>query len=150
MKLEIRNNKDFWAGMMFFVIGAGAIFVARNYPFGTTMQMGPGYFPLAISGILIAISLFIMVRGLLRNEKIQGTWSIRPITMLPLSMIIFGVMMELMGFVFALIVLVFMSALSGSDFRFKEILFLAIGLTVLSVAMFVWGLGLPYPLVRQF
>ena len=28
MKLELRNNKDFWAGMMFFGTGAGAMIVA--------------------------------------------------------------------------------------------------------------------------
>lgn len=30
MKLELRNNKDFWAGSMFFGTGVGAMIVARH------------------------------------------------------------------------------------------------------------------------
>jgi ABC-type xylose transport system permease subunit len=38
MKLELHNNRDFWAGLMFFAIGITAIFIAREYPFGSTLQ----------------------------------------------------------------------------------------------------------------
>ena len=55
MKLEIRNNKDFWAGMMFIGIGAAAMFIARDYPFGSALRMGPGYFPSVLGGILILL-----------------------------------------------------------------------------------------------
>ncbi len=43
MKLTLRNNKDFWAGLTFAGAGAAAMFIARTYPFGTTLRMGPGY-----------------------------------------------------------------------------------------------------------
>ena len=72
MKSELRNNKDFWAGMMFFGTGVGAMIVARHYPFGTTLNMGPGYFPMVLGGILIVFGAFITLRGLRRNEKMQG------------------------------------------------------------------------------
>jgi len=45
MKLALANNKDVWAGLLLIAIGAGAIFVARNYPFGTALRMGPGCRP---------------------------------------------------------------------------------------------------------
>ncbi|MEW6333372.1 MAG: tripartite tricarboxylate transporter TctB family protein [Thermodesulfobacteriota bacterium] len=149
MKLELRGNKDFWAGMMFFLIGTVAILVARHYPFGSTLRMGPGYFPVVLSGILIAFGLYIMFRGLRKNEKFQGNWSIRALIVLPLSIVIFGIVMELGGFVPALIALIFVSAASGRDFKFIEILLLALILTVSSVAIFIWGLGLPYPLFQE-
>ena len=41
MKLALRNNKDFWAGLMFFGTGVGAMVVARQYPSGTALNMGP-------------------------------------------------------------------------------------------------------------
>ncbi len=148
MSLSIRNNKDFWAGMMFFGTGAGAMFMARHYPFGTTLRMGPGYFPVALSGLLILFGIYVMVRGLRKNEQIQGNWSIRALVILPLSMVVFGVLMELTGFVPALAALVFLSAASGREFKFVEVLLLTLFLGVLSVAMFIWGLGLPYPLIK--
>ncbi len=58
--------------------------------------------------------------------------------------------MELAGFVPALVALVFVSAASGREFKFKEVLLLTLFLGVLSVAMFIWGLGLPYPLINKF
>lgn len=148
MSLSIRNNKDFWSGLMFFGTGAGAMFMARHYPFGTTLRMGPGYFPVALSALLILFGIYVMVRGLRTNEKIQGNWSIRALIILPLSMVVFGVLMELTGFVPALAALVFLSAASGREFKFVEVLLLTAFLGVLSVAMFIWGLGLPYPLIK--
>jgi nicotinamide riboside transporter PnuC len=150
MKLELRNNKDFWAGMMFFLIGAGAILMARHYPFGNTLRMGPGYFPLILSVILVVFGLFVMLRGLRKNEKIQGNWSIRALIVLPFSMALFGILMDLAGFVPALIILPFVSAASSKEFKFKEVLLLTIFLGVLSVAIFIWGLKLPYPLINKF
>lgn len=150
MKLEFRSNKDFWAGMMFFITGAGAIFIARHYPFGSTRRMGPGYFPVVLSVILIVFGIYVMLRGLRKNEKIQGNWSIRALIVLPFSMVLFGILMDLAGFVPALIALCFVSAASGREFKFKEVLLLTIFLGVLSVAMFIWGLGLPYPLINKF
>ena len=150
MKLELWNNKDFWAGMMFFGTGVGAMIVARHYPFGTTLNMGPGYFPMVLGGILIVFGAFITFRGLRRNEKMQGPWSLRALIMLPLSIVAFGILMRPAGFIPALAVLVFLSAASGREFKFKEVLFLTLFLCVISVAMFIWGLGLPYPLIRKF
>ena len=58
--------------------------------------------------------------------------------------------MELAGFIPALAALVFVSAASGREFKFNEVLLLTVFLSVLSVAMFIWGLGLPYPLIKGF
>jgi hypothetical protein len=67
---------------------------------------------------------------------------------LPLSVTVFGVLMERAGFVPAMAALVFLSAAAGREFRFKEVLLLTVFLTALTVAMFIWGLGLPYPLLK--
>ena len=150
MKQTLRSNKDFWAGLVFAGTGAVAMFIARTYPFGTTLRMGPGYFPRVLGGILILFGIYVMVRGLRRYEQIKGNWSIRALIVLPLSMVAFGVVMELAGFIPALVVLIFVSAASGREFKFKEVLLLTVLLSVMSVAMFIWGLGLPYPLIKGF
>lgn len=148
MKLVFRNNRDFWAGLMFAGIGAAAMFIARNYPFGTTLRMGSGYFPRFLGGILILFGIYVMVRGLHINEKIGGNWSIRALIVLPLAMVLFGILMDFLGFIPALVTLIFGSAAASREFKFVEVLLLTILLTSLSVALFVWGLGLPYPLIK--
>ncbi len=150
MKLEFRNNKDFWAGMMLIGTGAAAMFIARDYRFGSALRMGPGFFPTILAGILIAFGICIMAVGLRSNEKIKGNLSLRALIMLPLSLVLFGVLVEHAGFVPALVALVFVSAASGREFRVVEVLLLAMVLTVASAAVFIWGLGLPYPLIKGF
>jgi len=150
MKWQFCSSKDFWAGMMFFGIGSGAMFIARNYPLGTALSMGPGYFPVVLSGTLIAFGLYIMIRGLRKDEKIKGNWSVRAMIGLPFSTVVFGVLMNLAGFIPALATLIFMSAAAGREFRLVEVSLLTFLLTLLSVTVFIWGLGLPYPLIKGF
>lgn len=134
--------------MMFSVTGAGAMLIARNYPFGSTRSMGPGYFPVILGGLLVMLGVVIMLRGIRRDEKLDAGWSLRALIMLPLSIAVFGVLMRYVGFVPAIAVLVILSAAAGREFRFREVLLLAIALIGISVAMFIWGLGLPYPLIK--
>jgi len=150
MKLEFRRNQDFWAGLMFLGIGAVAIFIARNYPFGRLLRMGAGYFPTLLGGILILFGAYIMVKGLLKSEKVQGGWSIRAMIVLPVMIILFGLLMERAGFIPALAVLTFGSAAASKEFRWGEVLLLTAFLTALSLPVFIWGLGLPYPLFKGF
>ncbi len=150
MKLEFRNNQDFWAGLMFFVIGAAAVLVARDYPFGRLLRMGSGFFPTLLGVILMLFGIYIMAKGLRRNEKIQGNWSVRAVIVLPLITVLFGVLMDRAGFIPALAVLAFGSAAASQEFKWGEVLLLTAFMTVLSVAVFILGLGLPYPLIKGF
>jgi hypothetical protein len=75
MKVELNNNKDFWAGMMLIGIGVAAMFIARDYRFGSALRMGPGFFPTVLSGILIAfiivsvLVLIVMVLPVVRKRQ---------------------------------------------------------------------------------
>ena len=146
MQLEIRNNRDVWAGAMLIVTGATSVIIARDYAFGTSLRMGPGYFPSVLGGLLVLFGIYLVASGLRSNEKIAGGWSLRALVILPLSLVMFGLLMEYTGFVPALMVLIVGSSAAGSEFNLKEALFLATGLTAFAVALFIYGLGLPYPL----
>ena len=77
----------------------------------------------------------------LRQEK--KYW----LTPIVLVLVLFGLLMEHAGFIPALIVLIFGSAAAGTEFKPLEVLLLAVGLTAFCVVLFIWGLGLPYPLL---
>ena len=150
MKIDLRNNKDFWAGIMLIVIGAASIFIARGYSFGSTMRMGPGYFPSVLGAILVMFGIYVLIIGLRAAETITVRCSTRALIVLPLSLVAFGVLMTHAGFIPAMALLVFGSASAGREFKLVEVLLLTVMLTGLSVAIFIWGLGLPYPLIRGF
>jgi hypothetical protein len=139
-------GKDFLAGLLFALIGGGAVLVARGYPFGTTMRMGPGYFPTVLGGILVLFGAFLIWRGLRRPEPVAGGWGWRPLALVTLSMLLFGFIVTRLGLIPALLVMFFACALGGREFRWKEVLVLAVVMNVFAVALFVYFLKLPYRL----
>jgi len=150
MNFDFLAKKDLWAGLLLIALGATAMIIARNYPFGSALRMGPGYLPMVLGVLLILFGLAILGAGLTGGEKIEGTWALRALIILPLSLVLFGLLVDRAGFVPAMLVLIFGSALASREFRFVEVLLFSIGLTALAVAVFVWGLGLPYPLIAGF
>lgn len=149
MKVEFFGKKDFWAGMMFTGIGVGSIVLARGYRLGSALRMGPGFFP-TILGILILFGAYVMVKGLRSNEIIKGSWSPRALILLPLALLLFGILMKGAGFIPAVAALVFGSAAAGREFKLFEVLLSTVLLIALSTAVFIWGLSLPYPLIKGF
>jgi hypothetical protein len=143
----ILRAKDFWGGVMLIAIGIATVLIARAYPFGTSLRMGPGYFPTVLGGILVLFGLYLLVQALRAGDAIEGSWSLRGLIVVPLSLVLFGVLMDRAGFVPALAVLIFGSAAASTEFRLLEVALLTVGLTVFSVVLFVWTLGLPYPLL---
>ncbi len=140
------TSKDFYAGLIFMVIGTGAVVIAvRNYSFGHAMRMGPGYFPAGLGGLLALLGLVILVRSFARSGARIGPLALRPLVLIVLALVLFGYLLKPLGLGLAIGALVFVGALGGREFRWREVTLLAVALAVSSVAAFVWGLGLPFP-----
>ena len=135
---------------MLAAVGVGAVLLARDIPFGTALRMGPGYFPTVLGGTLALFGGFFLVRSLRASEKVDTNWSLRALIGLTVSLVLFGVLIDRAGFVPALVVLIFGSAASGTEFKFGEVLLLTAVLTLFAVALFIWAIGLPYPLIAGF
>lgn len=105
MKVDLRNNKDFFAGLLMLAVGAGGFFMALDYPFGTAVRMGPGYFPRVLAGILMAFGLFVLIRGILTSEKVTGKWGWKALAFITVSLVAFGFVMDRYGLIPALIML---------------------------------------------
>ena len=148
MKFDWRSNRDFFAGLTYILIGTLGVWIARDYPFGSALRMGPGYFPTVLGYIMIVFGVLVLMMGVKNNEKIKGHWGLRGLIVLPIATVVFGVVMEHVGFIPALAALVPLSAASGREFKWGEVLLLTIGIIVMSLAIFIWGLGLPYPLIK--
>ena len=68
--LRIRNQKDFAAGVIYVLAGAGFGIGAINYKVGDAARMGPGYFPLMI-GILLTVIGLVTLFGSVRRTAPQ-------------------------------------------------------------------------------
>ena len=144
--LDLRGNKDFLAGLLFALIGGFAVALARGYPMGTTMRMGPGYFPTVLGGILLLFGAALMWRGLRSGEQPGGGWGWRPLALVTLSMLLFGFIVTRLGLIPALAAMFITGAAAGREFRFKEVLVLTAVMTAFAVVLFVYGLKLPFRL----
>ena len=144
--VKIKSQEDFWAGLMFIGFGILAIVVARDYPIGSALRMGPGYFPTYLGALLIVIGA--VVAGLALRVQGEGTgkWGWRPLIWLSAAFAAFGLLIESAGFVLALLALIVASSLAGRDTRILELIVLIIVLIAGSVGLFIYGLELPYRL----
>lgn len=77
--MQIKNPKDFWAGLMFFVFGASFVLIAvgtpdfinrmwgekliPGYQIGSAVRMGPAYFPIVLGGMLAVLGAIIFLRS---------------------------------------------------------------------------------------
>lgn len=143
--MRIRAPKDFWSGLMFIAFGVGFMLVARNYAMGTSVRMGPAYFPTFLGGILALLGLAIFAKALAKDGPPVPRFVLRPMLLILLAVILFGVFLKPLGLVVSAAILIGVGAFGGQDFRSKEVLILYLVLVIFSVLVFVRGLGLPIP-----
>ena len=145
--MRIKNPTDFWTGLAFGGFGLfAAVYAAFNYKLGTAVRMGPGYFPAWIGGLVAILGLVLVLRALQLEGPPLSRMRLRPTLLVLGASIAFGYLLKPLGLVLATMVLVTVSALGGHEFRWREALALAAGLAAFAVGVFVWGLGLPFPL----
>ena len=144
--MRIRSQEDFWAGMMFIGFGILAIVVARDYPMGSAMRMGPGYFPTWIGACLVVLGAIIAATGFKNKGEGIGRVPWRAMLLLSVGFAWFAWGIDNVGFILALAVLVVLTSLAGREHYWKEILVETIVLLIGCWAIFIYAIELPYPL----
>jgi hypothetical protein len=143
-KMRIRSRKDLYAGLVFIAFGVGFALVSQNYPMGTSKNVGPGYFPALLGIILAVLGLLVIGRAALVDNPASVRLALRPLLLVMAGAVLFAFLISRVGLLAALAGLIFVSALGGAEFRFREVAVLWVALSVLAVAVFVYGLGLPF------
>lgn len=142
--MNIRNRKDFYAGLIFVAFGVFFMAVARNYPMGSALRMGPGYFPFVLGGLLTLLGFAVAARSLVLAGGAVGRLAVRPLMFVLGGVVAFAVLINTLGLVVATCVLVFVSALASGEFRVRGVAVLCAILVALALGVFVYGLKLPF------
>lgn len=136
---------DALAGLIF--VGFGLLFGVQSLglEIGTAFRMGPGYFPLVLSGLLILLGLIIIASAIHdRGSEGIGTMAWRGAFFILPAPIFFGLTVRGLGFVPAVFLTTLIAALASFKMRLHWALALAIGVTLFATVVFSYGLGLPF------
>ena len=145
--MKIKSPKDFWSGLMFIASGLFfAVWAVTHYQMGTAVRMGPAYFPAVLGGLLAVLGAIILAGSLVIEGPKVPTFFFRPLGLVSLGCVLYGYLMKPLGLVGATAALVYVSALGGHEFNWKEVTILYVLLMVFSWLVFVKGLALPFPM----
>ncbi len=143
----VRNPKDVLSGLLFLVLAAVFAWQGSDLTVGTASRMGPGYFPLLLSGALAVLGLAVLINGLRFEGAAPSGIAWRAVIVLTLTILFFGFAMRPLGFIPTIAISVFASTLASTPFKLTTAITIAAIMTVFTWAVFILGLGLPLPLL---
>jgi hypothetical protein len=166
MKLKIKSQQDWWAGLMFIAFGlffilfslgtpefidsmVGAKLIA-GYQMGSSVRMGPAYFPAVLGGMLVFLGLLVVLDSIAEEGPEVAKFHFRPLIFIAISSLAFAYLLKPLGLVLASVILIFICAYGGHEFKWKEVAIMSVVLAIFSVLVFVKGLSLPFPVCPDF
>jgi hypothetical protein len=134
--------------------GAGLLFAgfAQQYEMGTGQRMGPAFFPTSLGILLAVLGAIVAIKGLAgdkRDGKVEK-FHFDALGWVLGAVVLFGLLLRPGGLIVALIGLIVVSAFGSHEFKLKETAILTVGLILLVLAVFIWGLKLTIPVLPAF
>ncbi|BDT77767.1 MULTISPECIES: tripartite tricarboxylate transporter TctB family protein [Polynucleobacter] len=150
--MKIRNQRDFGAGIMYMVIGLFFAIMATNYPMGTAAKMGPGYFPFYLGILMFLLGVLVAVKAFGAKAAIESIpkFNWRIMAQITGAVVLYGLLLPRLGFLIAVVVLVFVAASASREFTWKGTAINAAFLVTFTYSVFVVGLKLQFPLLPAF
>lgn len=150
--MRIRNQRDFWSGIMFIVTGLLFIGLSSQYQLGSAAKMGPGYFPTMLGGLMALLGLLI---GWGSTAKSNPETKLTPVGWRELGLVLisvacFAFLLPKMGVVISIIALIAIAAVASHEFSMRDTAISIVVLLILSYVVFVKGLELQFPVWPAF
>ena len=150
--LDVLLRADVLSGLMFTGVGILGLYLARNLDVGTSMKMGTAYVPRLCCFALVGLGLVILVGGVMQSgapriaDREPISW--RSLILVPSAVFAFGFTIEKIGLVLAILLAVSIAGTAAAGQKPLAVITSAAFLALLSTAIFVWGLGLPFSIWR--
>ena len=150
-------KKDYYGGALLVVIGLAAVYAGVGYRVGELAHMGPGFFPVALGGLLALSGLLIAIsaRGqkpaseeVVSHGHPTGMPDMRGCICIVLGILAFLLLGEYGGLLPATFAIVFISALGDRDNTLTEAVLLSLAMSFIAVVVFWWALSLQLPLFQ--
>jgi hypothetical protein len=151
------------------VLGGLLVFLGVLVFIESLAMQGPSLtLPFNILDFVIAVLVFVVLGWLFKLIGVGGDYAIlagtvalvalsvlfrrgtKPLVLISAACVIYGYLMKPLGLILATLLLVFVSAFAGHEFKWKEVVILYVILIVFSLLVFVKGLTLPFPICPAF
>jgi hypothetical protein len=148
----VSRPRDIIGGIATAAVGIGFLVIGTDLEFGTARQMGPGYFPVVLSIVLIILGLALAILAWRRplEEGSIGSVPWRTLALITLPTIFFGVTLRGLGLPVSLFLTLFAVALASRYASIRSALASAAIITAFCSLIFIAGLGLPLPVVGSW
>lgn len=143
--LRVKSPQDLGAGLLFVFIGCVGIYFGKDLTYGSSRAMGPGYFPIWLSTIIMGMGFICLVKCVLLNGPPIDKIPLRPILCVFAGVLAFGYLVETIKLEPALILMTIIATQGRKDTNQKQMLILALCMAFASVLIFVVLLGQAMP-----
>ncbi len=150
--MRIKSKTDFWAGIMFLAFGGIFAGYGMRYTIGTAAKMGPGYFPMILSTIVILLGMVISLSSVSVRATVEKVekfdWPVLFVVMG--AVVLFALLLKSLGLIISQLILIAFSSYASPKFSWKSTLINAAVLILLCLLLFIWTLKLPFTLWPAF
>ena len=143
--VRVKSPQDIGSGAVFLVIGLAGLYFGSDLTFGSAARMGPGYFPVLLSGLIIVVGLVVGFKGLTIEGPPIEPVQVRPICFIIAAILVFGWLIESIGLALTAILLTIFAAYARPEVKLGETIMLGVGLGLFTVVVFVYVLGQALP-----
>lgn len=144
MTTKPKDSTDLAAGLLLMAAAAFFGWQTLDLEIGTSLRMGPGYFPMVLSGLLFLLGALVALKSLGREGEPFGRIAWRGMAFILPAPVFFGLTVRGLGFVPALFITTLIAAQASRRMRPLPALLLAVIVTIMSTLIFSYGLGLPF------
>lgn len=137
---------------MFIVFGVLFIIWSREYQFGTSQRMGPGYFPTVLGVLLVLLGLLVGLPAMRARAEETHVESVgwRGLIVVLAGVALYAYLLPRLGFVISLTVLLVISSMAHREYTWRAILLSVLVLGIGSYLVFVKGLELQFSVWPPF
>ena len=103
--IRVKSPQDLGAGLLFIFIGGVGVYFGKDLTFGSARSMGPGFFPIWLSWIIIAMGAICAAKSVILHGPEVERIPIKPLLFVFTGVLLFGYLTEFVKLELSLILL---------------------------------------------
>jgi hypothetical protein len=138
----MKVTDDLLVGAIFTIAGAGAAVLSTGYDIGKPSEMGAGFVPAVVGGILALLGLILAGRAVLGSAGGPGIAfpELRPLVFVIAGVVAFGLLINVTGLIVAMLVMTAIAGMGDRRGSWTGLAATGVLLTAAVAVIFVYGL----------